>query len=150
MKSIPFLPVLIALALPAAAHAQLISFGLGGGTGIGERGGSSGGGHANLSLQVKAPVLPGVRADAYYMDAPKGAGAIALSVSAVFSAPVPIVTPYLVAGWGTYGIGGDSTRGGWNVGLGAKASVVVGPAVFVEVRRHDQMARDIVTVGIRF
>jgi hypothetical protein len=139
-----------ALAAPVAAHAQLVSLGIGAGTGVGDRGGSSGGAHANLSLQVKAPVLPGIRGDAYLIDAPAGSGKVAASVSAVFSAPIPIITPYLIAGWGVYGIGGDSTRNGWNVGIGAKASVVVGPALFLEVRRHDKMARDIVTVGVRF
>jgi hypothetical protein len=139
-----------AMIAPAAAHAQLVSLGLGAGTGVGNRGGSSGGAHANLSLEVKAPVLPGIRGDAYLIDAPEGSGKIAFSVSGVFSAPIPVITPYLIAGWGAYGIGGDSSRSGWNVGVGAKASVVVGPALFLEVRRHDKMARDIVTVGLRF
>lgn len=136
-------------ALPAVAQAQF-SLGIGGGVGVGTRGGSSGGGHGNVSLELKLPVLPGIRGDAYLVDAPSGTGKFAVALSAVLAAPIPVITPYLIGGWGSYGLGGDRSTTGWNVGVGAKASVVVGPAVFAEVRRHDKMARDILTVGIRF
>jgi hypothetical protein len=144
----PLLVVLL-LAAPSAAYGQF-SLGLGGGIGVGSRGGDSGGGHGNLSLEFKLPVLPGIRADAYAVDDKASDGKFALAVSGVLSAPIPIVTPYLVAGWGSYGIGGDSTSSGWNVGLGVRAGIVVGPSVFIEARRHERISRDLVTVGIRF
>jgi hypothetical protein len=144
-------PLIVALILaaPSAAYGQF-TLGLGGGIGIGSRGGESGGGHGNLSLEFKLPVLPGIRADAYAVDDKASDGKFALAVSGVLSAPIPIVTPYLVAGWGSYGIGGDSTSSGWNVGLGVRAGIVVGPSFFIEARRHDKISRDLVTVGIRF
>ncbi len=135
--------------MPAVVHAQ-VAIGLGGGTGVGSRGGGSGGGHANASLELKLPVLPGVRGDAYFMDVPNSSASTALVVSAVVSAPTPAVTPYLIGGWGTYGIGGSSTLTGWNLGAGVRASVMLGPSFFLEVRRHERFARDIVTLGLRF
>ena len=137
------------LAAPAVAQAQF-SLGAGGGTGIGTRGSSSGGGHGNLSLQFKLPILPGVRGDAYAFNVPTDSGRFAVAVSGVLSAPIPLVTPYLVAGLGQYGLGGSDPKTGWNAGLGVSASVVIGPSVFVEVRRHQHVVRDLVTVGVRF
>ncbi len=141
---------LLALLAPVAAAEAQFSLGLGGGTGIGTHGASSGGGHGNLSLQIKLPILPGVRADAYAFNVPTDSGRFAAAVSAVIAAPIPLVTPYLIAGLGQYGIGGEDPKTGWNAGVGVSASVVVGPSVFVEVRRHQHVVRDLVTVGVRF
>lgn len=150
MRTASFVAALCVLVLAATpAHAQF-SLGLGGGTGFGSRGGTAKGGHANVSLELKLPILPGVRGDAYFVDAPAGTGKFAAAVSGVISAPIPVVTPYLIAGWGTYGLGGSGTTSGWNIGAGVRASVVVGPSVFAEVRRHQRVARDLITIGLRF
>ena len=146
MKRLSALAFVLLLA-PAAARAQ-VSLGVGAGVGIGPRGGVARGDHGNVSLELKLPLLPGIRGDAYLFQA----GKAAVSLSAVVSAPIPLITPYVIGGWGTYGIGagGSEASTGWNLGIGAKASVIVGPAVFVELRRHDKLERDIVTVGVRF
>ncbi|MDQ8165225.1 MAG: hypothetical protein P3A28_05640 [Gemmatimonadota bacterium] len=144
--------VILALALsaPVAAAEAQFSLGLGGGTGMGTRGGSSGGGHGNVSLQLKLPILPGVRGDVYALDVPSDSGRFAAAVSVVIAAPIPLVTPYLIAGLGQYGLAGDAPKTGWNAGVGVSASVVIGPSVFVELRRHQRVARDMVTIGVRF
>lgn len=139
----------VAAAPLATAHAQF-SLGIGGGAGFGTRGGNAKASHANVSLQLKLPIFPGVRADAYAFNVPNDSGRFVLSVSGVISAPIPLVTPYVIAGLGQYGLGGSNVQTGWNAGVGVKASAVVGPSVFVELRRHQRVARDIVTVGVRF
>ena len=139
----------VAAAPLTVAHAQF-SLGIGGGTGFGTRGGDAKASHANVSLQLKLPILPGVRADAYAFNVPSDSGRFAISVSGVISAPIPLVTPYLIAGLGQYGLGGSNVRTGWNAGVGVKASAVVGPSVFVELRRHQHVARDLLTLGVRF
>jgi hypothetical protein len=150
MRAPRFAVVLAAVVAPLTAANAQFSLGLGGGTGIGTHGASSGGGHGNLSLQLKLPILPGVRADAYAFNVPTDSARFAAAVSAVIAAPIPLVTPYLIAGLGQYGLGGSNTQTGWNAGLGVSASVVVGPSVFIEVRRHQHVVRDLVTVGVRF
>lgn len=142
--------VIVALGAPLAAAEGQFSLGLAGGTGIGTHGASTGGGHGNVSLQLKLPILPGVRADAYAFNVPTDSGRFAVAVSAVIAAPIPLVTPYLIAGLGQYGLGGANTQTGWNAGLGVSASIIIGPSVFVEVRRHQHVLRDLVTVGVRF
>jgi hypothetical protein len=150
MKTLRIAVLAALVAVPVSvAHAQF-TLGLGGGIGVGSRGGESGGGHGNVSLEFKLPVLPGIRADAYAVDDKASDGKFALAVSGVLTAPIPVVTPYLIAGWGSYGLGGDSTSTGWNVGLGVRAGLIVGPKFFIEARRHDKISRDLVTVGIRF
>jgi hypothetical protein len=149
MRSTRFVvAALIALA-PIGAQAQFLSFGIGGGTGIGSRGmnySTSGtGGHANVNLELKFPLLPGLRADGYFVDAPRGGVKVASALSAVISAPIPLVTPYLIVGGSQRG-----SKSSWNVGLGVKASAIIGPVIFAEVRRHDVLDRDIVTVGLKF
>ena len=38
----------------------------------------------------------------------------------------------------------------FELGLGVRAGLIVGPSFFLEARRHDKISRDLVTVGIRF
>ncbi len=150
MRAHRFALIILALFAPLAALEAQFSLGLGGGTGIGTHGASSGGGHGNLSLQLKLPILPGVRGDVYAFNVPTDSGRFAAAVSAVIAAPIPLVTPYLIAGLGQYGLGGSDPKTGWNAGIGVSASVVIGPSVFVEVRRHQHVVRDLLTVGVRF
>lgn len=150
MKRIRLLATIAALAAPSAAHAQLISVGLGAGTSV-TSDGKTGSMHGTLSLELKPPLLPGVRGEAFMIDGGTVIeGRYAAVVSVVMSAPIPVITPYVIGGWGTYGIGGIDMKQGFNVGVGARASVVVGPALFVEVRRHEPLAKHLVTLGIRF
>jgi hypothetical protein len=93
-------------------------------------------------------VLPGVRADAYAVNAPSGAGKFSLALNAVLSVPIPVVRPYLIGGWGQYGIDKSGSQSGWNIGAGIRASV--GKGVFAEYRRHQRIGRDLLTLGITF
>lgn len=132
----------------APLKAQL-TFGVGGGAGFGTRGGSESAVHGLAFAEFKLPVLPGVRADAIVMDAPPGAGPLSLALSAVLSLPLPFVKPYVMAGWGTYGLGKGESVSGWNAGLGVRVSAAR-LGVFAEVRRHDKIGRDLITVGLTF
>jgi hypothetical protein len=129
------------------AGAQL-TMGAGGGTGTGSRGGDAPGGHAMAFLEVRVPMFTGVRADAMLHDAPGDGGKWSVAVSAVLSASIPVVTPYVLGGWGRYGMGDGASRGGWNYGAGARLSL--GVPLFIEFRRHQRIARDLVTIGVTF
>jgi hypothetical protein len=83
------------------------------------------------------------------MDAPAGSGPFSLALSVVMSLPIPVVKPYVLGGWGTYGIGKGESVSGWNFGAGVRVSVMR-LGVFAEARRHDKVGRDLVTVGLTF
>ena len=148
MRIAPLAALLAMAAFCAGPAAGQFTFGAGVGTGVGSRGGDASATHATAFLQFKLPVVPGVRADAIAVKSPAGVGPFALAVSAVLSAPIPLVKPYLIAGWGSYGLGKNSAVGGWNAGVGVRASLGVG--VFAEIRRHQRIARDLLTVGVTF
>jgi hypothetical protein len=137
------------MALAARPARAQFTAGVGAGVGTGSRGGDAKATHGVGFLEFKLPVLPGVRADGYVVDAPSGVGKFSLAVSAVLSAPLPVIKPYLIAGWGKYGIDKSATsQSGWNAGAGVRASFGVG--VFAEYRRHQRIGRDLVTVGLTF
>ena len=151
---VPLAALAVALA-PPAAGAQFLSAGAGGGKGVGRHvGPDSAASHAHLTgwVQVGAPFLPvAVRGEALLTRPSLGGGPLALAASAVLSAPVPVVTPYLTAGWGTYGLGGDGPQvRGWSAGLGVRAKLPALPGFYAEVRRHQRLGRDLATVGVAF
>jgi hypothetical protein len=135
--------------LPCVAQAQF-TIGLGGGVGAGSRGGSESALHGAAFVQLKLPVIPGLRGEAMLIDvdSPSNTGAFSLTLNGVVTAPIPLVTPYLIAGWGTYGVGRDGSRSGWNAGIGVRASLRFG--VYAEFRRHQRISRDLLTVGVTF
>lgn len=139
------LALLAVMAVPAGAQATL---GLGGGTGIGSRGGRVSSAHEVLFVELHLPVLPGLRIEAINANT-RGSGTLSLDVSGVFELPTPVVRPYALAGWGTYGLDDKGAASGWNVGAGLRTAFVLGPSIFVEFRRHDRIARDLLTFGIR-
>ncbi|HVZ49303.1 MAG TPA: hypothetical protein VG916_11005 [Gemmatimonadaceae bacterium] len=136
------------LALMIAPAGAQVTIGGGGGGGIGTRGGSASSAHAMGFAELKLPILPAVRFEAVFVNT-TGKGTISLVTSGVFEVPTPLVRPYVIAGWGTYGIEDDGARGGWNVGAGVRTALPTGPGVFAELRRHDHIARDLFTIGIR-
>jgi hypothetical protein len=148
----PFRLLFSSLALPVAAHAQFFSAGVGAGTGVGRRSGAAATAshaHALGFLQLGAPLLPvAVRGDALVIGKGTGGGPLALIGSAVFSAPLPIVTPYATVGWGQYGVGGDARTRGWSAGVGVRAKLPLLPGAFGEVRRFQRLGRDLATVGV--
>jgi hypothetical protein len=145
---------LLAISLAAAVPAEAqFAIGVGGGVGAGSRGGEAKGTHGNAFVQIKPPILPGLRGDVLVVDAPDGVGKVSLAGSLVMSVTIPVITPYLIAGYGVYGIGEDSSRNGWNLGAGVKLSLGAaggGRGLFAEYRRHQRIARDLVTVGLTF
>ncbi|HYV98676.1 MAG TPA: hypothetical protein VE967_14565 [Gemmatimonadaceae bacterium] len=133
---------------PRCAQSQL-TVGVGGGFGAHAHDGTANANHVVGFAQFKLPVLPGIRADLYGIDAPSGVGKISAVASIVWSLPLPIVHPYLIGGWGKYGIDKSATsESGWNVGAGVRVSLGVG--VFAEYRRHEKIGRDLMTFGITF
>jgi len=137
--------LLAVLAVPASAQ---VTLGLGGGTGIGVRGGKASGTHEAGFVEASLPFLPRVRGEMINANT-TGAGTVSLVASVVLEAPVPMIRPYVIAGLGNYGIDGKGAHGGWSVGAGLRTAFLVGPGIFVEARRHDGIARDLLTFGLR-
>lgn len=104
--------------------------------------------HVAAALEVTPPLVPlGVRADGMWIDTGGSGGTAAASLNGVFTIKLPIVRPYILAGWGQYGIGASAPRTGANAGAGIR--IHAGPLrVFGEARRHWPLSRDLVTVGL--
>jgi len=142
-----------ALVVPGAdARAQLLSAGVGVGAGLGRHNGvaaSDSHAHGLGWVQLGLPLFPvAVRGDALVIGKGSGGGPLALTVNAVGQLPLPIITPYVTAGWGRYGVGGDVQTRGWSAGVGVRAKLPLLPGLFGEVRRHQRLGRDLVTVGL--
>ncbi|MEO7998464.1 MAG: hypothetical protein ABI852_13525 [Gemmatimonadaceae bacterium] len=130
-------------------HAQgLISVGAGVGSGISDRrkAETGSGAHAAAYVQLHVPIIPvALRADALYTKT--GIEGTALMIDAVYLAPIPVVSPYVMAGYGKYGLGKDITADGWNAGVGVRVRTPV-VAFFVEAKRHQRIGRDLLTIGV--
>jgi hypothetical protein len=139
-----------ALAWPAHTFAQgLISAGVGVGGGVGDRNKSAlgTGAHGLGFLQLHPPLIPlALRVDALLAKTAVDGAGVSLFGNAVFIAPVPIVQPYALVGYGTYGIGKNGSTSGWDAGVGARLRIPLF-SFFVEARRY-QHARDMLTIGI--
>jgi hypothetical protein len=139
------------LFLPTLASAQsIISAGAGIGGGIGDRNHDNSGSalHALGYVMVHPPLFPiGFRADALISKVSNNGTALSLIGDAVFLAPLPLVQPYALLGYGHYGIGKEGQSSGWNAGVGVRLHL---PAitVFGEARRHQRISRDLLTLGI--
>lgn len=142
-------------ARPATAQG-FVSLGVGGGTGVGRHDGPTADAshaHALVYVRLGVPLLPiAVRGDALLLGGGTAGNPLSATANAVLSAPIPIVTPYLLLGYGTYGIGhrGGGSTTGWSAGAGARAKLPLLPGVFAEVRRHQRLGRDLATVGVIF
>lgn len=137
------------LVQPLAAQG-IVSVGAGAGTGIGNRNSDSSGTgtHGALYVQARIPVIPfALRADALFTKTRQNGNAMSLLADAVVIAPIPFVQPYVLAGYGRYGVGKDSAVSGWNAGVGARVRTPW-VAIYVEGRRHKQILRDLLTIGI--
>lgn len=138
------------IAVPSL-HAQgLVSAGIGVGGGVGDRNKdeSGSGAHGSAYVQLHVPVFPiALRADALLAKTASSGNALALMADAVYLLPVPYVSPYVLAGYGSYGVGKDGTTKGWNAGVGVRVRTPV-VAVFAEARRHQRISRDLLTIGI--
>jgi hypothetical protein len=146
-----------ALALAVAAgelRAQrLLSFNVGGGhSAVRRPSGDTGGGEYNalVAAQLDVPLLPlAARVDALLVGWNSDAGPLSLTANVVLPLRLPVVTPYVMAGYGRYGVGSAQKLEGWNAGAGVRLGVGrVG--VFAEARRHQVYARDAYSFGLTF
>ena len=150
--SISFAAVLALAAIqPASLTAQgLISVGAGAGGGFGDRNkdGSGSGLNGLAFVQLHPPLIPvALRADAVITKSSNSSTALALVGNAVIIAPIPFVQPYALLGYGHYGVGKDGAISGWSLGAGVRARVP-NVILFAEVRRHQRISRDLLTIGI--
>ncbi len=148
-----FVPLLV-MAVPSSASAQgILSFGVGAGVGVGDEdaGGSDGSHFHGLGyLQLKPPLFPvGARGDLILIEGGGEGGPIAVALSAVGNLPLPLITPYALAGWGTYGVAEDDAQGGWNLGFGVRVALP-GLGLFAEGRKHQRFDRNVITIGLTF
>jgi len=145
-----------ALALTSAAgeaRAQrLLSFNVGGGHSAPRGTRDVGGNQLNalLAAQLDMPLLPlAIRGDALLVGWNSSAGPLSFTANVVLPLRLPVVTPYVIAGYGTYGVGSARKTEGWNAGAGVRLGVGrVG--VFAEARRHQVYARDAFSFGLTF
>lgn len=132
-------------------HAQgLVSVGVGVGGGVGDRNKdeSGSGVHGAGYVQLHVPVIPiALRGDLLVAKTVNNGNALAVMADAVYLAPIPVVSPYALAGYGSYGVGKDGTTKGWNAGVGVRVRTPV-IAFYVEGRRHQRISRDLLTIGI--
>ena len=148
----PWLLIVSALLIATPVlHAQgLVSVGIGVGGGIGDRNKdeSGSGAHGAAYVQLHVPVFPiALRGDVLLAKTVNSGNALAVMADAVYLAPVPVVSPYALAGYGSYGLGKDGTTKGWNAGVGVRVRTPV-VAFYVEGRRHQRISRDLLTIGI--
>jgi hypothetical protein len=140
-----------ALMSPATMFAQgLVSAGVGIGGGVGDRNRDNSGSdvHALGFVQVHPPLIPvAVRVDALFSKVPSDGAALSLMGDAVFIAPLPVVQPYALVGYGRYGVGRDGVASGWNAGVGVRLRLPAF-ALFGEARRHQKISRDLLTIGV--
>ena len=67
--------------------------------------------------------------------------------SAVFSVNAPLVQPYAILGFGSYGMRSDKNNG---VSFGAGVRLGGQRGLFLEGRRHDPITRTLVSLGFAF
>lgn len=153
-SGVALVALLLAVA-PGRADAQgRVTVGVAGGGSIG-RGAGPGLGGRDYHALLAAAVAPGrspvaVRLDALLVGWSSHAGPLSLTANAVLPRrPAAALTPYVIGGWGVYGLGSVRRATGWNAGLGLRARA--GRAtLFGEARRHGPYTRDAVSVGLAF
>ena len=103
-----------------------------------------------LGAQLTVPLIPlALRADALLLGNDFETDNLSYNVNAVAVMPLPLVQPYALVGRGRYVIAPDVKETGWNYGAGARVGLGrIG--AFVEMRRHQPLARTIMTVGVTF
>jgi hypothetical protein len=145
----------LALAVTAGeARAQrLLSFNVGGGHSAPRNDAASSTGrplNAIVAAQLDVPLLPlAVRVDAMLVGWNSDTGPLSLTGNLVLPLRLPVITPYVLAGYGRYGVGSQRRREGWNAGAGVRLGAGrVG--VFAEARRHQVLARDAYSFGLTF
>jgi hypothetical protein len=104
--------------------------------------------HLNAGLQLDFPVLPvALRGEAMLMDPTSDHRLTNLMVSALIPLKLPVVRPYAIAGYGTYGLGKAFEARGIHYGGGVRVGVSRF-GVYAEVRHHNPLSRTLATIGI--
>jgi hypothetical protein len=144
----------LVLAAGEARAQRLLSFNVGGGHSAPRNGATATSTRRPLNAiaaaQLDVPLLPlAVRVDALLVGWSDDTGPLSLTGNLVLPLRLPVITPYVVAGYGHYGVGSERRREGWNAGAGVRLGVGrVG--VFAEARRHQVFARDAFSFGLTF
>lgn len=153
------LTVLVALgvlipAAPATAAAQSRAISLWLGVGRAVRSDSISFSVRNLdaygAVQLDVPLLPvALRGDISFAGGDFRQGRRNVTASAVLPLRLPIIQPYLMAGYGIYDWGKTLEDRGISYGAGVRLQLG-GLGVFGQVRRHEPIDRSIGTLGVVF
>jgi hypothetical protein len=113
--------------------------------------------NVGIGVRIAPPLMPlAFRADAQFNEfdrsTPPGGDATrvwSVTGNAVFNIPMglPLSGPYLIGGLGAYGVRGDATRFGFNVGGGFRVGLA-GFGVFGEARYHSAGNATFVPVSV--
>ena len=104
--------------------------------------------HALGYVLLHPPLFPvALRGDALFSKTSTSGTALSLIGDVVFLAPLPIVQPYALVGYGRYGVGKDGQSSGANAGIGVRVHLS-SLSVFGEARRHQRISHDLLTIGI--
>lgn len=128
----------------------VVSAGVGVGGAVGDRhkNAVANGRHGAAYVQLHLPVFPiALRVDALLQKFPDGRYSTAVIADGVYVLPIPLVQPYVLAGYGKYGVGQNGQIAGWNAGGGVRIRTPV-ITLYVEAHRHQRIERDLLTVGI--
>lgn len=105
--------------------------------------------HGLLYLRLGAPLLPfAARGEFLAFDEPGRAYDTAVIGSAVIAINAPLVQPYVLLGYGKYGLKSNVDATGVSYGAGMRIGGRVG--LFVEGRRHEAIDRDLISLGLAF
>jgi hypothetical protein len=105
--------------------------------------------HGLVYLRLGAPLLPfGARGEFMAFDEPGSDYDTAVIGSAVIAINAPLVQPYLLLGYGKYGLKSNVDATGVSYGAGVRIGGRLG--LFVEARRHDPINRDLISLGLAF
>ena len=144
-RSLFIIILLLLIAVAGAAHAQGgVSVWLGAGN-LGDESHEAYG-----AAQLDAPLIPvAPRAELLWVSPFGGDQSAAAILSGVYELGLPGISPYLIAGWGWYGLGEVDTDQGVSVGAGIR----LGPpnlGVFGQIRRHQSLDETALSVGVTF
>ncbi|HJU72888.1 MAG TPA: hypothetical protein VJ717_04010 [Gemmatimonadaceae bacterium] len=104
--------------------------------------------HGLLYLRLGLPLLPyGARADLLVLDEPNADYDVAAIASVVASLNAPLVQPYVLLGYGRYGLRTTDLDG---VSYGAGLRIGGKRGLFIEGRRHEAIDRDLISIGLAF
>ena len=104
--------------------------------------------HGLIYVRVGVPLVPiAGRAEFLAFDEPNAEYDTAIIGSAMFSLNAPLVQPYAMLGFGSYGMRSDKSNG---VSVGAGVRLGAGRGLFIEGRWHEPIDRTLLSLGFSF